>query len=82
MGNSDSNVTSIFDRIYNSTNKKVLAFIVAKCGNMEDVNDILQETYMELYTTLLNKGENYIENFLSLILQKVKYISTTPFYKE
>lgn len=72
MGNSDSNVTSVFDRIYNSTNKKVLAFIVAKCGNMEDVNDILQETYMELYTTLLNKGENYIENDNAFIINIAK----------
>jgi RNA polymerase sigma-70 factor (ECF subfamily) len=68
----DNIITARFNEIYDSTNKKALAFIAAKCGNMEDVNDILQETYMELYDTILKKGVDYIENDEAFVIQIAK----------
>ena len=49
-----------FDKIYEKTYKYVLKYIVCKCSNMEDVNDIIQETYLELYNAIVKN------NFCSL----------------
>jgi RNA polymerase sigma-70 factor (ECF subfamily) len=50
----------------------VLSFIAAKCSNIEDMNDILQETYMELYKTLSEKGPDYIENGEAFVINIAK----------
>ena len=56
-----------FEDIYNNTYNQVLKYIVCKCSNIEDINDLIQETYMELYKTLqrnkclvLENIENYV----------------------
>ena len=72
MGNVDNNITSLFNEIYDLTNRQTLAFITAKCGNIEEINDILQETYMELYKCLLSKGEDYIENVEAFVINIAK----------
>ena len=51
---------NMFDTIYNDTYDKVLSYILTKCGKIPEVPDILQETYMELYKTLLQKDTEYI----------------------
>ena len=38
-----------FKNIYDKTYNNVLKFVVCKCSNMEDVNDIIQEIYISLY---------------------------------
>ena len=37
-----------FNELYASTNQKVLAYIIVKCGKTEDVADIFQETNTEV----------------------------------
>ena len=37
-----------FETIYNKTYSKTLRFIVVKCNNLDDINDIIQDTYIEL----------------------------------
>lgn len=72
MGKVDDNVTSYFNKIYDSTSQKALAFITAKCGNNEDIGDILQETYMELYSVLLEKGCDFIDNDEAFVINIAK----------
>lgn len=48
--------TERFEDIYRSTYHSTLRFIICKCQNINDTNDILQETYLELYK-ILNKKE-------------------------
>lgn len=48
--------TERFEDIYKSTYHSTLRFIICKCQNINDTNDILQETYLELYK-ILNKKE-------------------------
>ncbi len=70
------NNETAFNKIYDSTNKKVLALITAKCCNTEDISDIFQETYIELYSVINNKGVDYIENpeaFLAHIVKQKIY---------
>ena len=37
-----------FEKIYRETYNSVLKFITIKCNKIEDINDILQDTYIEL----------------------------------
>lgn len=41
-----------FEEIYNSTYKNTLKYIIVHCNNMDDVNDIIQDTYTEFYKKL------------------------------
>ena len=55
-----------FNEIYDKTYNNVLKFVVCKCSNIEDVNDIVQETYIELYKKIT---KNYdIQNIESYII--------------
>ncbi|MBR6642733.1 MAG: RNA polymerase sigma factor [Lachnospiraceae bacterium] len=54
------NVREKFDTIYNDTYQKVLSYILRKCGAVTEAEDILQEIYIELYKTLLQKDTEYI----------------------
>lgn len=55
-----------FNEIYDRTYNNVLKFVVCKCSNMEDVNDIVQEIYVELYRKI--QKINDIQNIESYIM--------------
>ena len=44
-----------FEEIYKATYNSTLKYIICKCSNIEDVNDLLQDTYVELYKILKRK---------------------------
>ena len=46
-----------FEEIYSKTYNNTLKYIICKCLNFEDVNELIQDTYMELYQALSNKKE-------------------------
>ena len=46
-----------FEKIYQKTYDITLKYVICKCSNLEDVNDIIQEIYIELYKTLKNEKE-------------------------
>lgn len=63
-----------FDKIYNSTYLSVQRYIVCKCSNIEDVNDIIQDVYVEVYKNIdkyddIQNPEQYI---LGIAKNKVK----------
>jgi len=58
----DQDITTLFNKIYDMTFKNVFAFVTSKCGNTNDIADILQETYMEVYSVIVKKGCTYIIN--------------------
>ena len=68
----NQNLDSFFIEIYNSTHEKVLAYIIAKCGNTEDVADIFQETYTELVSVLKKHGASYIKKPEAFVMQIAK----------
>ena len=51
-----------FEEIYNNTYTYTLRYILCKCSNIDDVNDLLQETYVELYKILKTKHKRTIKN--------------------
>ena len=56
-----------FEKIYRETYNSVLKFITIKCNKIEDINDILQDTYIELLKILKRKGYLQLENIESYI---------------
>lgn len=56
-----------FEEIYQSTYKRTLKYIICKCTNIEDVNDLIQETNVELYRNL-KKGKIKIESIEAYII--------------
>ena len=45
-----------FNEIYDKTQLDLLKYVIIKCHNVNDTNDIIQETYLELWN-ILNKKE-------------------------
>jgi len=68
----DQNINSQFNEIYDSTYKPVLSYVTAKCGNTADIQDIVQETYVELYRALSKRGIEYIQNPKAFCLRLAK----------
>jgi len=50
----------------------VLAFITARCGRTADISDIFQETYLELYKLLVNRGVDYVTHEKALVMRIAK----------
>lgn len=65
-------ITTAFNEIYRTTYKIALAYVMKKCGNAEDIADILQETYAEIYIVLVRKGPDYLQNTAAFVLQVAK----------
>ncbi len=57
-----------FEEIYNSTYKQTLKYIICKSSNIEHVNDLIQDTYVELYKILKNKKYIVLENYQNYII--------------
>ena len=54
----------IFKKIYDSTYNKLIKYIACRCNNINDVDDILQETYLAFYKVLLNNKTTLLSPFL------------------
>lgn len=50
----------------------MLSYIIAKCGNTEDIADIFQETYTELVRVLQRRGVAYVKNPDAFVMQIAK----------
>lgn len=57
-----------FEEIYNNTYYRTLRYILCKCSNIEDINDILQDTYVELYKILQRKKYIMLENIQNYVI--------------
>ncbi len=70
----DQENLSQFEKIYNETYNKTLRYVICKCSNLDDVNDIIQETYLEIYKLLNNHKDinNYQNYILSIATNKIK----------
>ncbi len=61
-----------FNNLYNESYSKTAAFIAAKCDNLSQVSDILQEIYMDVYNTIDRKSIGYIKNPHGFVRQVAK----------
>ena len=62
-----------FNCIYEETYNQVLKYIVYKCSNMEDINDIIQDVYLEVYNAIVKnkKVEDYEKYIIGIAKNKV-----------
>lgn len=62
-----------FEKIYNKTYNNTLKYIICKCSNFNDVDDIIQETYLELYKVIKEKRKilNYQSYVITIAKNKV-----------
>ncbi len=56
-----------FNDIYDNTYSDILKYVIIKCHNINDANDIIQETYLELWK-ILNKKELSDKNIKSYLI--------------
>ncbi|MCL2355508.1 MAG: sigma-70 family RNA polymerase sigma factor, partial [Oscillospiraceae bacterium] len=57
-----------FENLYNETYKNTLKYVVCKCSNLEDVNDIIQDIYVDFYKLLKKKKELELNNANAFII--------------
>lgn len=72
-GQHSSNVKEHFEEIYEKTKRSVTLFLISRCKSFDDVNDVLQEVYMEYFRILQKKGIAYVrdeEPFLISLCKK------------
>jgi RNA polymerase sigma-70 factor (ECF subfamily) len=48
-----------FEKLYNDTYQDISKYVICKCSNLEDVNDIVQDVYVDFYKLL--KKNNVLE---------------------
>ena len=77
----------LFNKIYDETYSDILKYIIIKCHDINDANDIIQEVYLEFWK-ILNKKDIDDKNIKSFLIgisinkikkhytvnQKIKYI--------
>ena len=81
----------LFEKIYNETYNNTLKYIICKCSNLSDVDDIIQETYLEFYRVLKEKRKILDKQAYIIAIAKnkiIKYfkanekIKTTSIFQE
>lgn len=63
-----------FEKIYRNTYNRTLRFVIIRCNNLNDVNDIIQDTYTELFNKLKKNSQmelDSIEGFICGIANNV-----------
>lgn len=51
-----------FEEVYEKTKRSVTLYLIAKCKGFDDINDVLQEVYMEYFRTIQRKGIEYVDD--------------------
>ncbi|CDE82967.1 rNA polymerase sigma-70 factor ECF [Clostridium sp. CAG:273] len=64
----------LFNQLYNQTYNNTLKFLVIHCNNMDDVNDLIQDVYVEVYKKIKKIKDGDIENVNKYIVGIAKNI--------
>ncbi len=51
-----------FDKIYNATYENTLKYIILHCKDLDDVNDLIQDTYLNFYKYMSRKNLDKIDS--------------------
>ena len=65
---------NIFDEYYYETYNDISKYVVCNCNNIEDVKDIIQSIYLEVYKKVLKESQinNYHVYIMGIAKHKVK----------
>ncbi len=61
-----------FNNLYEDTYHQVLRYVIAKCDNLVNVEDIVQNVYIKVYEVLEKKGLSYFERPIPLLIKFCK----------
>ena len=61
-----------FNNLYDETYHQVLRYVIAKCDNLANVEDIVQNVYIKVYEVLDKKGIDYFERPIPLLIKFCK----------
>lgn len=75
------NLLEEFNNIYHDTYKTTLKFVITHCNNLDDINDILQDTYLEFYKSL-KKKKSIDVNVSSYIIGIARNIINKHYHKK
>lgn len=53
-----------FEKIYNETYSDLLRYVIVHCRDLEDVNDILQDTYIKVYEIMAKRDIEEVRPFI------------------
>lgn len=71
MGNAITE--AYFNKVYDDTISKLTRFVVSRCGNILDVEDILQNIYARFYQRIAKKGHEDIESPEAFLVNIAKF---------
>ncbi len=74
-----NDITAYFDKVYDETIKSVTRFIVSKCSNFEDAEDMVQSVYTRFYQRISQKGYDDIESPEAFLINIAKFECKTYF---
>lgn len=57
-----------FNKLYNDTYEKTFKYVIYNCFNISDVNDIIQDVYLELYKIIQRKGCIEFDNSYAFVI--------------
>ncbi len=75
----NQDINSYFNSVYDDTIKSVTRFIVSKCGNFEDAEDMVQNVYTRFYQRISQKGYEDIESPEAFLINIAKFECKTYF---
>ena len=64
----NQSVLNDFNEIYDKTYTNTLKYVILHCSDLDDVKDIVQDTYLNFYQYLSKKKINTIEDFDKYII--------------
>jgi RNA polymerase sigma-70 factor (ECF subfamily) len=68
-----------FNSVYTDTLPSVTRFVVAKCGNVLEVEDVVQNIYSRFYSRVSKKGFHDIENAEAFLINLAKFETRNHF---
>lgn len=74
-------LTNYFNGIYENTINSVSRYVVSKCKNIHDVEDILQNIYTRFFQRIKKKGYEDIQNAEAFIINIAKFEFKTYYSK-
>lgn len=75
----DYALDTYFNSVYDETIKAVSRFVVSKCGNILDSEDILQNIYARFYQRISKKGYSDIDSPEAFLINIAKFECKTYF---
>lgn len=62
-----------FNKVYEQTISSLTRYVISKCGNILDSEDILQNIYARFYQRIVKKGYDDIENTEAFLISIAKF---------